>query len=482
MLATAGDDSRLRVWDPASGDELLSYEAPGGDPVLALGPSFSPDGKRVAAGFSDGVIRVIDLGTGEVVATSTLRHTPFATEFSPDGTRLAVGSLDAPVAAVVDTRTGEEVFRLEGHTWPVNQATWSPDGAWIATVSGDGTARLWDARTGAPRFTLEGHSAPVNAADWSPDSRRLVTGSMDGTARVWKITEQGAVEQLALSSVDTRNGIFGVAFSPDGTRVMAGVFAITAAVVWDVTIDGSAESAALPAVESLLGVAEFSPDGAHLVATGPDRTVTVWDTENWRETVRIGPASGAVTSLAVSADSRWVATGSWEGAVDVWDLTTGEHRSTIPVPFADDVAWSPDGDLLAIANGAALSVFDGSGEERAVLRGEPDVFFTSVRFDATGSQLVSTQSWTGRPDFSLLGVRVWDWARRRGGTRDRDAGRKRRVRTRWRVDPGLEHRARARRDVRRRERRDGGDAERTHGSRHGHGVLAGRILDRHERQ
>ena len=244
MLATAGDDSRLRVWDPASGDELLSYEAPG--MPLGLGPSFSPDGKRVAAGFSDGVIRVIDLGTGEVVATSTLAFAPFATEFSPDGTRLAVGSLDVPVAAVVDTRTGEEVFRLEGHTWPVNQATWSPDGVWIATVSGDGTARLWDVWTGAPRFTLEGHSAAVNAADWSPDPRRLVTGSMDGTARVWKITEQGAVEQLALSSVDTRNGVFGVAFSPDGRRVMAGVFAITAAVVWDVTIDGSAESAALP--------------------------------------------------------------------------------------------------------------------------------------------------------------------------------------------------------------------------------------------
>ena len=99
------------------------------------------------------------------------------------------------------------------------------------------------------------------------------------------------------------------------------------------------------------------------------------------------------------------------GAVDVWELATGEHRSTIPVPFVDDVAWSPDGDLLAIANGAALSVFDGSGKERAVLRGEPGVFFMSVRFDATGSQLVSTQTWTGRPDFSLLGVRVWDWAR-----------------------------------------------------------------------
>ena len=364
----------------------------------------------------------------------------------------------------------------------MNQATWSPDGAWIATVSGDGTARLWDAQTGAPRFTLEGHSAPVNAADWSPDSGRLVTGSMDGTARVWKITEQGAVEQLALSSVDTRNGIIGVAFSPDGTRVMAGVFAITAAVVWDVTIDGSAESAALPAVEDLLGVAEFSPDGAHLMATSPDRTVTVWDTENWRETARIGPASGAVTSLAVSADSRWLATGSWEGAVDVWELTTGEHRSTIPVPFADDVAWSPDGDLLAIANDACAQRVRriGRGARGAARRTRRLLHVRPLRRDRFAARQHAVVDRAAR--FLVVGGARLGLGARRGGAHDRDAGRERRVRTRWRVDPGLEHRARARRAVRRRERRDGGDAERTHRSRHGHGVLAGRIPDRHERQ
>ena len=117
---------------------------------------------------------------------------------------------------VFDTNTGEEVFRLEGHEWQVYEASWSPDGAWIATASGDGTARIWDAKTGAARFTLEGHTAGVAPVDWSPDSGRLVTGSEDGTAHVWEITEQGAVEELKLSAWDTRSGIIGVVFSPDG--------------------------------------------------------------------------------------------------------------------------------------------------------------------------------------------------------------------------------------------------------------------------
>jgi WD40 repeat protein/DNA-binding SARP family transcriptional activator len=410
MLATAGDDGALRVWDPATGGELLAFETTPDD--LVFGASFSPDGRRVAAGWSDGAVRVLDVDTGNVVAQKVgLGSSAFSTHFSPDGTRLVVGSFEAPVAVVIDTRTGEEVFRLEGHEWAVFDARWSPDGAWIATASGDGTARIWDAQTGAPRFTLKGHTSQVMTADWSPDSRRLVTGSEDGTARVWEITEQGAFAQLTLSTQDTRNGLNGVKFSPDGRQVMAGVFAITATVVWNVTVAGTAEWANLPAVENFEGVVSFTPDGAHLVASSPDRSVTVWDTETWRESGRIGPASGEVSSLAVSADGRWLATGTWDGPVDVWNLATGEHRFRVEVPFADDVAWSRAGDLLAVASDSTIRVVDVSGDEQAVLLGDTDAFFRSVDFDPTGTQVVTTQYWSGRPDFSLLKVQLWDWER-----------------------------------------------------------------------
>ncbi len=59
------------------------------------------------------------------------------------------------------------------------------DGRIIATVSRDGTGRLWDGETGAPRATLTGHEAMIEAVDFSPDGARVVTGSLDGTARVW---------------------------------------------------------------------------------------------------------------------------------------------------------------------------------------------------------------------------------------------------------------------------------------------------------
>ncbi len=67
MLATTGDDGAVRVWDPLTGDELSSFEDGGGD--MVWGPSFSPDGARVAATWpAQAMVRVLEVSTGEVIA------------------------------------------------------------------------------------------------------------------------------------------------------------------------------------------------------------------------------------------------------------------------------------------------------------------------------------------------------------------------------------------------------------------------------
>ena len=220
MLATAGDDGAARIWDPDTGEELWSFESP--DHQIVWGPSFSPDDSRLAVVWlEDQLVRVIDLATGRTVREIPSGGAHFAV-FSPDGERLAMVGEGQPAAVVVDATTGDEVFTLEGHRLGLRDVAWSPDGRWIATSSYDATARIWEAETGQLRFTLSGHGADVVAVDWSPDSSRLITGSMDGTAKLWRITDQGGMQVFSLSTHDTRAGVWGVAFSPGGDRVMAG--------------------------------------------------------------------------------------------------------------------------------------------------------------------------------------------------------------------------------------------------------------------
>jgi WD40 repeat protein len=72
---------------------------------------------------------------------------------------------------VWDAKTGAVLATLSGHTAPVNDASFSPDGARIVTASNDGTARLWDAQTGRPLATLSGHTDTVTTAVLSSDVR-----------------------------------------------------------------------------------------------------------------------------------------------------------------------------------------------------------------------------------------------------------------------------------------------------------------------
>jgi WD40 repeat protein/DNA-binding SARP family transcriptional activator len=437
MLGTAGDDGAARVWDPTTGEELWSLEGAPDDEVW--GPSFSPDGSLLAASWLlEGVTRVMDLTTGRTVREIAVVDGPGGTSFRPDGKQIAIASFDQPLAVVVDASSGTEVFTLAGHKASLSDVAWSPDGRWIATSSFDGSTRIWDADGGTSRFTLFGHGASVEDLAWSPGSDRLVTGSSDGTAKVWRITEGGPLELGSLSAQDTRSGVHGVAFSPDGDRVMTGDVAITAVKVWDVSITGDAEWANLPAVPSFPGSAAFTPDGRRLVTSTVDGSVTVWDPETWETLLTFGPRSPAaqpsgpdvfaidrvlggpsgadVLAIDVSSDGELIATASADGLAKVWDAASGDEMFTVPSgSLVTDVAWSPDGDVLATASvegdAGLVTIVDRSGEQVAPLREESGVAFGSVRFSPDGRLLVTSRVSAGRQDPSVPEVRIWDWER-----------------------------------------------------------------------
>ncbi|MCH7799304.1 MAG: protein kinase [Planctomycetes bacterium] len=82
-------------------------------------------------------------------------------------------------------RLDRSVATLRGHTAYVLSVAFSPDGARLATGSGDNTVKLWDAATGEEIMTLRGHTAGVTSVAFSPDGARLATGSDDNTVKLW---------------------------------------------------------------------------------------------------------------------------------------------------------------------------------------------------------------------------------------------------------------------------------------------------------
>ena len=399
MLATAGDDGDLRVWETASGAELTSFEFDVGG-YGVNGASFSRDGARVAASWlNEGLIRVFDLGSGEMISEIESEWAN-GTEFSADGSQLFFANANRPQLSVADVESGDVVRMIETHGAWMRDIALSPNGQWIATT-GD-IAEVWDAVSGERVFAVPVHSH-VDDVAWSPDGGRLATGSFDGAARVYEVVEANLVETLELSNINTENGVYSIAFSPDGAGLMGGDTNVTAVSIWDVSPTGGGEWANF-AGAPVGGAAMFDEGGNTVIASTGGGQAGAWDIARGEMIGTIGLAHARTanrSAIAVSGDARVVAMAINDAMpVDVWDVRTNERLFSVSEPDQTnvwDMDWTPDGEFLALGgadqSGGFTIVVDHAGREVARIPEEPDVIVNGVALSPDGRFV----AWSRKP-------------------------------------------------------------------------------------
>jgi WD40 repeat protein/serine/threonine protein kinase/tetratricopeptide (TPR) repeat protein len=341
VVATAGLDRMVRVWDVASGREIASQAH--GAPVRTV--AFAPDGKMLASGCNEGTLKLWDMTT--TPNPTVLQHTSavHSVAFSPDGKSLiALG--DFP-SRVWDVATGRQtsVFAVNG------EGALSPDWSTFAGKDVDPTVvKLRDAKSAAERGTLQGHTDAVMSFAFSPDSTTLATGSADQTVKFWDLRTQKLQATLgpAIVAAVVGGSVSSIAFSPDGKTLATGS-QFNRARLWDIATQH--EGVVLQEhADSWIWALVFSPDGTAL-AVGNDRgAVRLWDVRTGRQLPGFFKGhTDAIRSLTFSRDGLTLATGSDDATARVWDVTTGQERMTL-TGHAGSVtasAFAPDGKTLA---------------------------------------------------------------------------------------------------------------------------------------
>jgi WD40 repeat protein len=142
VATQASPSANTRVYDMSGERPREQMSVKGGTGITkVLDVAFSLDGTRLATGCSDKTTRIWDAASGQELLEVRHDEKVMAVAFSPDGTRLATGSSDRS-ARVWDTASGRQLLEVRHGKW-VTSVAFSPDGTRLATGSYDKTVRIW---------------------------------------------------------------------------------------------------------------------------------------------------------------------------------------------------------------------------------------------------------------------------------------------------------------------------------------------------
>jgi WD40 repeat protein/serine/threonine protein kinase len=449
-IASGGWDQTVRLWDAQTGQAPLAMKPEKGDLLRVYSVAFSADGKRIVSGGGGldkqfkavpGQIKVWDVRTGrEQLSLQGHANAVLSVAFSPDRKYIASGSggynaknrKNWGEVKVWDAHTGQELLTFKGHTDTVWGVAFSPDGARIASGSLDKMVKIWDAHTGRGQLILKGHTGGVMSVAFSRDGKRIVSGSQDQTAKVWDA--RTGKEELSLEG-----GVTSVAFSADGTRIAAAN--LKTVKVWDARTGEELFSMKghTTAVSSLAfcpdserfvsasdqvkvcdartgqevltlrgahGPVAFSADGK-LLAAGSEETLKVWEARSGQEGLTLKGHDLGVNSVAFSADSKRIVSGSGDRTVKVWDAYTGLEALTLKGHTGEvsSVAFSADGKHIASGgHDRTVKLWDAhTGKQTLTFKGHT-LPVLSVAFSGDGKRIASASWELNKPSE----VKVWD--------------------------------------------------------------------------
>jgi RNA polymerase sigma factor (sigma-70 family) len=322
VLATGGYDGIIRLHDPATGKELPQPHESSWNRGMMMVCGFAPDGRWLAV-RDNGGIHLCETASGKEIHRLPMMDDhgvsvfPLPVALSPDG-RMVIAA-GAKAIYQWDTATGNELRRIPcPRKWEELGATaalaFAPDGKTFACANYEPTIRLWDTMTGEQLGQIGGDELGFYQLFFSPDGKMLVSESLNHTMHLWDLAKRKELHSWSLP--------FGCvqAFSPDGRTVAVGGPLILCDLASGKEIRRFSVNKA--------NYCAFSPDGRLLaVDADPDyypdreRTIQLLEVASGKVRARFAGHFGFPEPMLFSPDGTMLATGSSDTTALIWDVT-----------------------------------------------------------------------------------------------------------------------------------------------------------------
>ena len=413
-LYAASDDGEVRRWRVADDHSEVIIEH--GQQVNAL--VLSPDGRWLASGANDGTARIWNPRSPDTDARVVGRHDEAVKQvaFDPQGQWLASAAADGSVKLHnLDGGPDVEFDRVDA---AVLALAFDSSGELLVTGSRDHHARVWHVESGRLLATLIGHGEPIYHVAVLADGR-VLTAADDGGVRLWQRPEPSAGPMtIEVSTLVTEHPGAVAAIDVHGSKLVS---ACTEGRVRVSELSPPHATVELPAYAGPVFSARFTPDGEGIISASLDGTSARLSPVDGR-----GPSTSfvghreAVYSTAVSADGRWLATGSYDTSIRLWALDRPRLSVALPshANTVFSLAASSDGQrFVSASNDESARVWSAEGERLATLEPKGKVIRAAFSPDGEHIGLAATLSltlWTreGALEFDLVGHEraVWSLA------------------------------------------------------------------------
>jgi len=406
IIASGGLDNTVKLWDVTTRQEIATLTGFNG---AVSGVTFSPDGKTLAAGSWDDTIRLWNVATHQLNATWSGDSHVTSLVFSPDGRTLISAGNAIQVRDVASNQAiaafAANTTSTPGQNVSFSQVAISPDGKTIGAILQAGTTKTVQVLDIASRksvATVPGYAGPYQAQNlaFSPDGTTLAFVGNDESVRIWDVAHQ----QMAATITGYTSPLLGLALSPSG-KMVAAASDDSKIYLWN--IPGGQPIGVLSGhTDRVLDVA-FNPDGTLLASGSYDSTLRVWSIARKQPITTITEPDAQIYSVAFSRNGQRIAAGV-QTEVGLWSISSQKPLAIFSKPnsgIVNHVAFSPDGNLIAEANGDHkvrlwdVPTLQSTGQSFAQLFGHSGSV-TSVAFSPDGKLLAS-----GSSDMT---VRLWD--------------------------------------------------------------------------